>query len=541
MSSQKVYALQTGEADAEVPHFAEAAAVRESERFAGMFLTESPQSQKAYRDMMDIVSDVLLREFASASKPYSGAEPGFIAEMIGRRQVCPETPDADMRALLERVGAELLRHSAVVTHPACIAHLHCPPLMMSAAAEAWIGATNQSMDSWDQSMAGTLLEERVIDWLCRLYSFGPAADGVFTSGGTQSNFMGLLLARNEYARTKWGWNIQKRGLPAAACRMRVLCSEAAHFTVKQSAALLGLGEQSVVTVETDERHRMRPEALERRINELVEGGLLPFALVATAGTTDFGSIDPLPELAAIAKRHGLWLHADAAYGGVLAMSERYNGLLKGLEAADSITVDFHKGFYQSISCGAFLVKDKLSFQSIRLNADYLNPQDDEEDGVPNLVVKSIGTTRRFDALKLYLSLQHYGRRTFGEMVDHTMDTALATARLISGERQLELIAEPSLSTVVFRYVPDGCPDGAEQGEWSDELNTAIRARLLSRGWAVLARTTVNGRRCLKLTLLNPRTEVKHTAIILRKVVETGEELARELAATIDSRRRGQDV
>lgn len=513
------------------------AGTRESERFAGMFLTESPQSQEVYREMMDLVSDVLLREFSSASKPYSGAEPNQIAAALGRQPVCPEKPDTDMKTLLERVGAEVLRHSAVVTHPACIAHLHCPPLMMSIAAEAWIGATNQSMDSWDQSMSGTLLEERVIEWLCRLYNYGSSADGVFTSGGTQSNFMGLLLARNEYARFKWGWNIQKRGLPVAACRMRVLCSEAAHFTVKQSAALLGLGEQAVVTVETDHNHRIRPEALERRIKELVDGGLLPFAIVATAGTTDFGSIDPLPELAAIAKQYGIWLHADAAYGGTLAMSDRYYDLLRGLEQADSITVDFHKGFYQSISCGAFLLKDKSRFQTIRLNADYLNPQDDEEDGVPNLVVKSIATTRRFDALKLYLSLQHYGRQSFGEMVDHTMETALATARLIREEPQLELIAEPALSTVVFRYAPAWCPEGTELGEWSDELNNAIRSRLLREGWAVLARTMVNERRCLKLTLLNPRTEVKHTAIILRKVVETGEALARELAASLDSRGR----
>ncbi|MBW7474905.1 aspartate aminotransferase family protein [Paenibacillus oenotherae] len=499
-----------------------------------MFLSESPQSQDAYRGLMGVLSDVLIKEFASSSKPYSGAEPQQVAEALQHRPVCPELPEeeGDVQSLLERVGAEVLRHSAVVTHPACAAHLHCPPLMMSAAAEAWIGATNQSMDSWDQSMAGTLLEEELIGWLCGLYNLGSSADGVFTSGGTQSNLMGLLLARNHYAWSKWGWNVQKRGLPAAACRMRVLCSEAAHFTVKQSAALMGLGEQSVISIETDDRNRMRPEALERRLIELEEGGLLPFAIVATAGTTDFGSIDPLEELAAVAEQYGIWLHVDAAYGGALAMSDRHSGLLQGIGQADSMTVDFHKGFYQAISCGAFLVRDKARFQSIRLNADYLNPEEDEDEGVPNLVIKSLSTTRRFDALKLYLSLQHYGRRAFGEMVDHTVATARATAALIREENGLELIAEPELSTVVFRYVPAWCPADVEEGEWSDELNNAIRSRLMSKGWAVLARTSVNGRRCLKLTLLNPRTEKKHTAIIVRKVIETGEILARELAASI---------
>lgn len=496
----------------------------EAGRFEGLFLNASAYSQHLYRDVMRKAGEVLVREFATRRQPYSGETPQRLRELFERREIGPREPAGDWKSLFEEIGEEVLRHSAVVTHPACAAHLHCPPLLASLAAEAWISATNQSMDSWDQSMSGTMLEEAVVAWLCELYRFPAGADGVFTSGGTQSNFMGLLLARNHYASVRWGWNVQHRGLPLAAGRMRILCSEAAHFTVKQSAGLLGLGEQAVVTVPCDERRRMSPDALRGRLAQMKAADLFPIAIVATAGTTDYGSIDPLPEIAAIAEEHGLWFHVDAAYGGALALSDRHAGRLEGLARADSVTVDFHKGFYQPVSCGAFLVREGERLQSIRLHADYLNPEEDEEEGVPNLVVKSVQTTRRFDALKLYVSLRYYGRRTFGDMVDQTIRTAALTARHIDREPALALMAEPELGTVVFRYETHG-GDGAK----SDAVNAGIRDLLLKDGSCILARTRVNGRLCLKLTILNPLTTLAHTAKMIRMVVLAGQRLESDLA------------
>ncbi|AFC33264.1 L-2,4-diaminobutyrate decarboxylase [Paenibacillus mucilaginosus 3016] len=495
-----------------------------------LFLHGSEDSQEEYRQAMNRAMDVLIRDFASAPGPYSGADPQSLLRVYREVPVCPED-GAPIDALIERIGTTVVRHSAVVTDPACIAHLHCPPLSVSLAAEALVSGTNQSMDSWDQSMSGTLLEERITAWLCGIFGYDPGSDGVFTSGGTQSNFMGLLLARNHFAKRQWGWDIQRKGLPPEASRMRILCSEAAHFTVKQSAALLGLGEQTVVTVPVDSRHRMRADAAAEILASLTAEGLLPFALVATAGTTDFGSIDPLRELAGLARTYGLWLHADAAYGGALVLSDTYAVRLRGLELADSITVDFHKMFYQPISCGAFLLKERRYFDYIRLNADYLNPEEDEDHGIPNLVTKSVQTTRRFDALKLYMSLQHLGRRAFGEMIDFTVETARATARFIRQDPQLELIGEPEMNAVVFRYVPPAVPGETEEeaGLRADLLHTEIRAQLLAEGRAVVARTRVKGRVCLKFTLLNPRTTAEHTAGILQEVKRIGGMLGRTAA------------
>ncbi|MCD1258405.1 aspartate aminotransferase family protein [Paenibacillus athensensis] len=495
--------------------------------FDAAFLGESAASQRAYRDLLARTSEVLLREYASSWKPYSGALPQQLRELLQSRPVCPEESGIPLGELLDGVGAAVLRHSAVVAHPACIAHLHCPPLQIALAAELLISATNQSMDSWDQSMAGTLVEEQVIAWLCGLYGLGPNADGVFTSGGTLSNYMGLLLARDHYARRVWGWNVQQDGLPPAYGRLRVLCSADAHFTVRQSVAQLGLGENAVVPVEVDSSHRMRPDALERELVRLEQEGQLPFALVATAGTTDCGSIDPLPELAAIARRHELWLHTDAAYGGALALSDREAGRLRGLAESDSVTVDFHKWLFQPVSCGAFLLNDKRRFDYIRLTASYLNPEEDEDHGVPNLVTKSLQTTRRFDALKLYMSLQHIGRKEFGAMIEAGIDTARETAQMLAADPAFELLAPPQLSTVVFRYAPQTCPFDEEPQAWADRLQAGIRDRLLTQGMAVIARTKVNGRACLKMTLLNPRTTSVHTTAVLQQIKAVGSGLEQE--------------
>lgn len=480
------------------------------------FLTGSPESAAAYEAANAAARRAVVEHFAKRSRPYSGATPGELAGMLAGEEVCPER-GAPLEEVLAGVGESVLAHSIGVAHPACAGHLHCPPLVPALAAEVMISATNQSMDSWDQSPAATLVEERVVGWLCGLFGYGERGDGTFTSGGTQSNLMGLLLARDRYALENFGWSVREDGLPPEAGRFRVLCSEAAHFTVRQGAALLGLGERAVVPVATDGEFRVSPKALDGTLEELRADGLLPIALVGTAGTTDFGSVDPLAELAERAREHGLWLHVDAAYGGALALSERHRGKLAGIEQADSIAVDFHKQFYQPISASAFLVREGATLGLLRRHADYLNPEGDDESGVPNLVGKSLQTSRRFDALKLLVSLRTLGREGLAAMIEHTIEVAAGTARRIEEDPKLELASRPQTGAVVFRY-------RTEDPGISDAVNEGIRDSLLRSGEAVLARTRVGGRSHLKFTILNPRTTVGHVERILEKVRAAGARL-----------------
>jgi len=331
---------------------------------------------------------------------------------------------------------------------------------------------------------------------------------VFTSGGTQSNFEGLLLARNWFARERFGRRVKESGLPHRAKSMRILCSDAAHFTAKQAAAHLGLGENAVVTVSTDDEYRMDPDALDATLADLRERGREPFALVGTAGTTDFGSIDPLAALADRADDHDLWFHVDAAYGGALALSESHRGMLAGIERADSLSVDFHKLFYQPISCGAFLVRDGDRFDLIRRSAAYLNPEEGDLDA-PNLVSKSVQTTRRFDALKPYVTFRTLGREGLAELVESTLELADDVAALVADAPDFELLNDPTLNAVVFRYRPEGLGD-----EQVSRLNAAVREALLRNGDAVVGRTEVGGTTSLKFTLLNPKTTVEDVADVL---------------------------
>jgi L-2,4-diaminobutyrate decarboxylase len=497
---------------------AKPASAPEAKSFEGYFLAASEESQTAYREAIAAATEVAIAAFANRAQPYSGASPWQLAAELGKAEICGDSGQF-LPEILQNIGENAIAHSAIVSHPRCIAHLHCPPLIPALAAEVLIAATNQSMDSWDQSPAATLVEQQLIGWLCGEFGYDAAGDGIFTSGGTQSNFMGMLLARDRYAKQHLNWSIQQQGLPPESAHFRILCSDAAHFTIRQACAHLGLGERAVVPVQSDRNYCISPTALEEKIRELKQQNLLPIALVGTVGTTDFGSIDPLGLLGEIARLHGLWFHVDAAYGGALVMSDRHCHKLAGIETADSIAVDFHKLFYQPISCGAFLLKDQGNFELMKLHADYLNPETNETEGIPDLVTKSVQTTRRFDALKLWISLQAVGRKAFGEMIDITLERATETAQAIAHTARLELANHPSLNAVVFRYLP-------QNTRRSNAINAQIRATLLQRGEAVLAQTRIAGETYLKFTLLNPRTQRSDIEDLLHKIQQLGAELDR---------------
>lgn len=485
--------------------------------FDAELLGNSEASWAAYREAIALAQELLISHFSSQSQPYSGKSPEDLAAALDDFNFCPKV-GKNLQQVLQTTGKIILNNSVVVSHPACVAHLHCPPAIPALAAEVLISGMNQSMDSWDQSAVATHLEQRMIRQVCDWFGYGEMADGIFTSGGTQSNFMGLLLARDRFALKHLNWSIQQQGLPPEASRFRILCSEVAHFTVRQAAAQLGLGEQAVVAVATDTEYRMSAVKLRETLQGLKQQGYLSIAIVATAGTTDFGSIDPLEEIGEIAQKHGVWLHVDAAYGGALAICDSYSHLLRGIDSADSIAVDFHKLFYQPISCGAFLLKNRLNFELIRLHADYLNPESHSDFGMVDLVTKSVQTTRRFDGLKLFVTLQAIGQKQLAEMIEATIKLARSTANLIKDDSDLELANFPTINAVVFRYLP-------RNSELANSINQQIRLTLLRTGEAVIAQTQIDRKVYLKFTLLNPHTTLIHVKEILQRIKEIGQVLS----------------
>ncbi len=475
----------------------------------------SEAGNTAYREAMQRATEAVLDSFATNEEPYSGRSPATLTDQFEE----PTIPEhgTGLDTAIDEVADTVLRHSVATSNPRCAAHLQCPPMIPGLVAEAMLTATNQSLDSFDQAPAATVLEQRVVDALCELFEFPDSADGVFTSGGTQSNFQALLLARDRYCHREFGRDVQATGLPSAADSFHILCSESSHFTARQAAHHLGLGEDALVTVPTDHEGRMNLDALDATLAALEAGEGEPFALLGTAGTTDFGSIDPLGGLADRAGDHDLWFHVDAAYGGALALTDDHDALLDGIERADSIAVDFHKLFYQPISCGAFLLHDGDDFEWMAHNAAYLNPKEHDEDGVPNLVSKSVQTTRRFDALKPYVAFRALGREGMATLVNETLELADGAASLIDSADDFEVLHDPTLTTVVFRYRPrEEMTDSAVS-----RLNDEIRRALLHDGRAVVARTEIEGVTSLKFTLLNPTATLDDVASMLETIRQCG--------------------
>lgn len=474
----------------------------------------TPEGNEAYAAAMDHCRDAVISAVGGTEGPYSGGTYATHEDRLDHETI-PESGDP-LKEVLDDLATDLLEASVYPTDKACSAHLQCPPMVPGLAAEALLSALNQSLDSFDQAPAATVLEGRLMADLASLFDLGESADGVMTSGATQSNLQSLLLAREWYADEMLEHSVREAGLPPAADELRILTSADAHFTVAQAAAQLGLGEDAVIAVSTDDSHRIDPTALADELDRLEQTDRRPFALVGVAGTTDFGSIDPLSALADLADEHGLWFHVDAAVGGALAVSENHAESLDGIERADSLAVDFHKLLYQPISCGAFLLADGSRFDLMGRNAAYLNPTGDQ---VPNLVSKSLQTTRRFDALKPYVAFRTLGREGMGKLVDRTVDLADQVADVVRSDPAFELACPPEINIVTFRYAPDRDHPTRPPEKWADQLNRWARDQLLLSGEGVVARTEVDGRAHLKFTLMNPRTTIDDVRELLLSLKE----------------------
>ncbi|MEU3335099.1 lysine decarboxylase DesA [Streptomyces sp. NPDC006668] len=442
-------------------------------------------------------------KLATTNRPFTGVTVDALAPRIDAIDL--DRPLGDAGLALDELEDVYLRDAVYFHHPRYLAHLNCPVVIPAVLGEAVLSAVNSSLDTWDQSAGGTLIERRLIDWTAERIGLGTAADGVFTSGGTQSNLQALLLAREEAKPGRAGWEEA-----VSLAKLRVFASEVSHFSVKKSAKLLGLGQESVVSVPVDHDKRLQTVALAHELERCRRDGLVPMAVVATAGTTDFGSIDPLPEIAELCAQYGTWLHVDAAYGCGLLASLKYRDRLAGIERADSVTVDYHKSFFQPVSSSAVLVRDGSTLRHATYHAEYLNPRRMVQERIPNQVDKSLQTTRRFDALKLWMTLRVMGADGIGELFDEVCDLAEESWRHLAADPRFDVVVRPSLSTLVFRYIPAAVSDPAE----IDRANLHARKALFASGDAVVAGTKVGGRHYLKFTLLNPETQASDIAAVL---------------------------
>ncbi|WP_369238105.1 aspartate aminotransferase family protein [Streptomyces sp. R21] len=446
-------------------------------------LASGPEGPDALRPLLDTVLDALGEGWTARGGPLPAGGPEAVARAVreGVGDVLPEHGSDDALSTLVRI---LAVGAADPAHPLCAAHLHCPPLAVATAADLAASALNPSLDSWDQAPAASELEALVTRALAQQVG---AAEALVTTGGTEANQLALLLAREnrETHRT-----------------VQLVCGAGAHHSLHRAAWLLGLPDPVVVPAPAG---TMDLAALDEALTHLrgPRGSLL---VAATAGTTDAGLIDPLPDIADLCAAHGARLHIDAAYGGGLLFSDRHRPKLDGLDRAHTVTLDLHKLGWQPVAAGLLTVRDPGDLRPLAHRADYLNADDDTEAGLPDLLGRSLRTTRRPDILKIAVTLKTLGRTGIGALVDQVCDQAHEFADLVEAHPHFELYDRPTISTVLFR--PAQAPDDAVAD---------VRRTLLHEGHAVLGRARLDGRLWLKATLLNPHTRPGDLAALLKLV------------------------
>jgi aromatic-L-amino-acid decarboxylase len=445
---------------------------------------------RAWQAALDYLYDEALRRAVGDASDHATMRDVFFGG-AGPSTSAPRvpTPSAELLAdFTERLAPRQLN----AWHPGQLSYFTPPPLVMSIVGELLAQFAQQGVDVWHAGPSAAFVEEEVVRWLCDLAGYGAGSFGILTSGGVMANFMGLALARDARLPGIRGLDRPPRG--TALEGVRVYASDQTHFSVARALDLLGFPAATLAVIPSDDRFRLPVDAVARAISADRDAGITPLAVSAVAGSTNTGSVDPIRALADLAADEGLWLHVDAAYGGAARLSADAAATLDGLELADSVTVDPHKWFFQAYDIGALLVRDgRLLAQVFSRDPEYYGP----EKGLDFYRLGFEGT-RRWRALKLWLSWRHLGSDGFGRLVDASLALARALEDRLRDAPDFELLLDRSdLSVACFRHLPAG----ADPGDL-DEHQERARATLEQSGDGFLSTTRIRGRTWLRAGVVN---------------------------------------
>lgn len=365
--------------------------------------------------------------------------------------------------------------------------------------------------------AAALCEAQVIDWIKQIAGFPMTASGTLTSGGSAANLIGLAVARNHAA----GIDLREQGLAALPQPLRFYASDQVHGCHQKAVELLGLGNRALRRIPTQADCRMDLAALRTAIAQDRNAGWTPACVIATAGTVNSGAIDPLPQIAALCRDQRLWFHVDGCIGALARLSPAHRHLLDGIEAADSLALDPHKGLHVPFEAGCALVRDPAAhLQAFALHSEYLDPALRGIAAAGWLLDLGLQTSRGFRALKVWMMLKEHGAARFGRIIGRNIDQAHRLAALIDAHPRLRRLSPVVLDIVCFRYDPGGL-DPARLAV----LNAEIMMRLQETGVVAFSDTSVHGAHWLRAALCNHRTSDADLELALRAVVATGDALA----------------
>ncbi|HEX5291877.1 MAG TPA: aminotransferase class I/II-fold pyridoxal phosphate-dependent enzyme [Streptosporangiaceae bacterium] len=436
------------------------------------------------------------------------------ADMRARLGGPPPEQPGDYGAVLARVLADVLPFAARTDHPGYLAFIPSFTTWPAALAELTAAAANPYCGAWLESAGPAQVELEVIDWFRGWLGLPAGATGVLVNGGSAANLTALLVAR------------EAAGGPSSGSVVYV--SDQAHSSLARTARAMGLRPEQVRVLPTDGRWRLAPDTVAAAVRADRGADRVPFALCASAGSTNTGAVDPLAGLADVCAAEGLWLHVDAAYGGFAALTAKGKALLAGLERADSVTLDPHKWLYQPMECGCVLIRDGARLErTFAIHPDYLDGDATQGTGEVNFADRGLQLSRGFRALKVWMTIQTYGLGAFRACIQRNLELAEYAEALIRGHPGLTLMAPATLGIVCFRREWPGC-DEAE----TERRGTALAADLERGGTALVSATRLAGRHAIRLCILNPTTSAEHVRRVIEHFADAQAQAANAPAAAV---------
>jgi glutamate/tyrosine decarboxylase-like PLP-dependent enzyme len=409
--------------------------------------------------------------------------------------------------VLQEFQQKVLPHIVHVDHPRYFAFVPAPNNYVGALADTLTAGMNIFVGTWMVGAGATQVERVVMDWLRQLLGMPQSAGGLFVSGGSVANLVALTAARQHQLGENFSHGT-------------VYFSDQTHSCIERALRMLGFRREQLRILPADEQFRLPLDALQAQMARDRATGWRPFCIVANAGTTNTGAVDPLPELVELCRREGLWLHVDGAYGAAMILTEEGKRRLQGIGEVDSLAIDPHKGFYQPMAAGCVLVRE---FEHLRHAFRILPPYlQDKEQGLPGIDLCDYGVelSRGFRALKLWMSLKVFGLEAFRQAMEQSLHLARYAEAKLRKRAGWQIVSPATLGIVAFRYAPPELPHEA-----TDALNRALVDKMMQDGFAMVSSTLLRGRTTLRMCTLNHRA----TEADVDETIERLNRFASELA------------
>jgi L-2,4-diaminobutyrate decarboxylase len=466
----------------------------------------SEEFRKEGHKVVDILSDYLNDTLSGEEMPVlPWNDPDKLTEFFSFESAGGENEPLD--SFLKRI----ITKSIHIHHPNYIGHQVTSPLPFTVLTQFCTTLLNNGAAIYEMGPVNMAMERNVIKRFGSIIGYTSKYDGIFTHGGTAGNLTAMLAAR----QAKTDYNIWEEGVRNNE-RPGYMMSEQSHYSIGRNVKIMGLGEGSIIKIPYDSNYRMRSDLLEESKKKAEDNGTKVISVVANACSTATGSYDNLDKIADFCGKHKLWMHVDGAHGMGVLFSEKYRNLVRGIERADSVVIDFHKMFLvPALNTLVMFRNGEKSFETFAQKASYLF-QKSQNDVWYNSAIRTIECTKSAIGIIAYTALKYYGNSYYKEYIDSRYDLARTFAALVKSDDQLELAVWPESNIVCFRFAPSGFDEMT-----FNKVNTSIRERIIKEGSFYIVQAELGGKIWIRLTIINPVTSEDDLKNLLKRIVEIG--------------------